>query len=163
MALVTLVGGLTAGFQPEMVPSSVAKMKMACLPGARRKSVGLPLKTTPVGADCVPGANPPTSVTNAILKVDNSDKGSANGAVYKGMTSAEINGHRFLYVTNFRSGKVEVYDTNFQRVRPGEDAFEDEGLPRGFAPFNVQNVGGTLFVTYAKQDALRHDPVGGDC
>ncbi len=109
-----------------------------------------------------PGVNPPTSVTNAILKVDNSDKGSANGAVYKGMTSAEINGHRFLYVTNFRSGKVEVYDTNFQRVRPGEDAFEDEGLPRGFAPFNVQNVGGTLFVTYAKQDALRHDPVGGD-
>jgi len=109
-----------------------------------------------------PGVNPPTSVTNAILKVDNSDKGSANGAVYKGMTSAEINGHRFLYVTNFRSAKVEVYDTNFQRVRPGEDAFEDEGLPRGFAPFNVQNVGGTLFVTYAKQDALRHDPVGGD-
>ena len=109
-----------------------------------------------------PGVNPPTSVTNAILKVDNSDKGSANGAVYKGMTSAEINGHRFLYVTNFRSGKVEVYDTNFQRVRPGEDAFEDEGLPRGFAPFNVQNVGGTLFVTYAKQDAPRHDPVGGD-
>src|SRR5260370_13549085 len=58
MALVTLVGGLTPGCQPEMVPSSVAKMKMACLPGARRKSVGLPLKTTPVGADCVPGANP---------------------------------------------------------------------------------------------------------
>src|SRR6266436_8536124 len=66
-----------------------------------------------------PGVNPPTSVTNAILKVDNSDKGSANGAVYKGMTSAEINGHRFLYVTNFRSAKVEVYDTNFQSVRPG--------------------------------------------
>src|SRR5438270_1225093 len=58
MALVTLVGGLTPGFQPEMVPSSVAKMKMACLPGARRKSVGLPLKTRPVGADWVPGAKP---------------------------------------------------------------------------------------------------------
>src|SRR5256885_16129388 len=34
-----------------------------------------------------PGVNPPTSVTNAILKVDNSDNGSNNGAVYKGMTS----------------------------------------------------------------------------
>jgi uncharacterized protein (TIGR03118 family) len=122
-----------------------------------------------------PGANPPTSATNAILKVDNSDKGSANGAVYKGMTSAEINGHRFLYVTNFRSAKVEVYDTNFKLVHLGEDAFDPDGdddsgrddrgaerIPRGFAPFNIQNIGGTLFVTYAKQDAPRHDPVGGD-
>src|SRR5258708_14883887 len=60
MALVALVGGLTPGFQPEMVPSSVAKMKIACVPGlpaTRRKSV-LPLKTTPVGADWVPGAKP---------------------------------------------------------------------------------------------------------
>jgi uncharacterized protein (TIGR03118 family) len=99
---------------------------------------------------------------NAVLVVDNSDNGSANGAVYKGATSGEINGNKFLYVTNFRSAKVEVYDTNFKRVRFDEDAFEAEGVPHGFAPFNVQNVGGTLFVTYAKQDAPRHDPVGGD-
>jgi uncharacterized protein (TIGR03118 family) len=99
---------------------------------------------------------------NAILVVDNSDKGSANGAVYKGATSAEINGKKFLYVTNFRSAKVEVYDTNFKRVFLDDDAFEAEEVPRGFAPFNVQNIGGTLFVTYAKQDAARHDPVGGD-
>jgi uncharacterized protein (TIGR03118 family) len=112
---------------------------------------------------------------NAVLVVDNSDNGSANGAVYKGMTSAEIKGQRFLYVTNFRSAKVEVYDTNFKPVHLGEDAFDPDGegdsdredrgaerIPRGFAPFNIQNIGGTLFVTYAKQDAPRHDPVGGD-
>jgi uncharacterized protein (TIGR03118 family) len=99
---------------------------------------------------------------NAVLMVDNSDHGSANGAVYKGATSGEINGKKFLYVTNFRSAKVEVYDTNFKRVNFDEDAFEAEGVPHGFAPFNVQNIGGTLFVTYAKQDAARHDPVGGD-
>ena len=99
---------------------------------------------------------------NAVLVVDNSDHGSANGAVYKGATSGEINGNKFLYVTNFRSAKVEVYDTTFKRVHLDEDAFEAEGVPRGFAPFNVQNIGGTLFVTYAKQDAPRHDPVGGD-
>jgi uncharacterized protein (TIGR03118 family) len=98
---------------------------------------------------------------NAVLIVDNSDNGSANGAVYKGATSGEINGNKFLYVTNFRSAKVEVYDTNFKRAHFDEDAFEAEDIPRGFAPFNVQNVGGTLFVTYAKQDAPRHDPVGG--
>jgi len=120
-----------------------------------------------------PGVNPPTSVTNAILKVDNSDNGESDGAVYKGATSAEVNGKRFLYVTNFRSGKVEVYDTNFKRVHLDEDAFDPdadgehddhgaEHIRRGFAPFNIQNIGGTLFVTYAKQDAPRHDPVGGD-
>jgi len=103
-----------------------------------------------------------TGGQNAMLVVDNSDNGSANGAVYKGATSGEINGKKFLYVTNFRSAKVEVYDTNFKRVNFDEDAFEAEGVPHGFAPFNVQNVGGTLFVTYAKQDAPRHDPVGGD-
>jgi uncharacterized protein (TIGR03118 family) len=99
---------------------------------------------------------------NAVLVVDNSDNGGSDSAVYKGATSAEVKGKRFLYVTNFRSAKVEVYDTNFKRVHLDEDAFEAEGVPRGFAPFNVQNIGGTLFVTYAKQDAPRHDPVGGD-
>jgi uncharacterized protein (TIGR03118 family) len=99
---------------------------------------------------------------SAVLKVDNSDKGSPNSAVYKGMTSGEIDGKKFLYVTNFRSARVEVYDTNFHRVNLGEDAFDDESIPRDFAPFNVQNIGGSLFVTYAKQDAPRHDPVGGD-
>ncbi len=110
----------------------------------------------------ISGWNPGVDVTNAVLKVDNSDKGSSNSAVYKGMTSGEIHGKKFLYVTNFRSARVEVYDTNFQRVHLGEDAFDDERIREGFAPFNVQNIGGSLFVTYAKQDSLRHDPVGGD-
>src|ERR1700704_959391 len=110
----------------------------------------------------ISGWNPGVNVTNAILKVDNSEKGSPNGAVYKGLTSGEINGKRFLYVTNFRSARVEVYDTNFHRVRLGEDAFDDDSIPRDFAPFNIQNIGGSLFITYGKQDGPRHDPVGGD-
>jgi uncharacterized protein (TIGR03118 family) len=126
-----------------------------------------------------PGVNIPSGgkapSTNAVLEVDNSDKGGPDGAVYKGATSAEINGQRFLYVTNFRTARVEVYDTNFKLVHLGDDAFDPDGdgdhdhddrsserVPRGFAPFNIQNIGGTLFVTYAKQDAARHDPVGGD-
>jgi uncharacterized protein (TIGR03118 family) len=125
------------------------------------------------GANVASGAKPPS--INAVLEVDNSDGGKPDGAVYKGATSAEINGNKFLYVTNFRSAKVEVYDTNFKRVHLDEDAFDPDGdgdrggdnhdgdrVPRGFAPFNIQNIGGTLFVTYAKQDAPRHDPVGGD-
>ena len=112
--------------------------------------------------------------TQAVLEVDNSDNGGADGAVYKGATSGEINGKKYLYVANFRKGRIEVYDTNFKPVHLGEDAFdpdfdgdhdrEDRGgrIPRGFAPFNVQNIGGVLFVTYAKQDGAKHDDVPGD-
>ena len=106
------------------------------------------------------------SGSNAVLKVDNSPE-----AVYKGATTGDVNGKRFLYVTNFRSAQVEVYDTNFERVQfsHGEDddspfnanSFLDETIPSGFGPFNVQNIGGSLFVTYAKQDAPRHDDVPG--
>jgi uncharacterized protein (TIGR03118 family) len=113
---------------------------------------------------------------SAFLAVDNNDKGSSNGAVYKGLTSAENNGKRYLYVTNFRAGRVEVYDTNFKPVTLPHGAFEagnnaqhdgdpdhdTERMPHGFAPFNIQNIGGSLFVTYAKQDAARHDDVAGD-
>jgi len=107
----------------------------------------------------------------AVLAVDNNDNGSANGAVYKGATTANLDGKRFLYVTNFRAGRVEVYDTNFHRVNLPEGAFDadhdgdergDAGrIPKGFAPFNIQNIGGSLFVTYAKQDTARHDDVAG--
>jgi len=112
---------------------------------------------------------------SAVLAVDNNDNGSANGAVYKGATTAVNDGKRFLYVTNFRAARVEVYDRNFNRVQLPEDAFDpgadgdhngDDGhaaerIPPGFAPFNIQNIGGSLFVTYAKQDGARHDDVAG--
>ncbi len=98
----------------------------------------------------------------ATLEVDNSEGGSPRGAVYKGATTALVNGNVFLYVTNFRSGKVEVYDSTFTRVRISEELFDDDEIPRDFAPFNIQNIGGTLFVTYAKQDAAKHDDVAGE-
>jgi uncharacterized protein (TIGR03118 family) len=108
----------------------------------------------------------------ATLEVDHSaTPTAADGAVYKGATIGEVDGKRYLYVTNFRSGHVEVYDTNFNQVHfengegqgrgEGEDNFNDSHVPQGFAPFNIQNIGGSLFVTYAKQDAAKHDDVAG--
>jgi uncharacterized protein (TIGR03118 family) len=108
----------------------------------------------------------------ATLEVDNSANPTpADGAVYKGLTIGEFKGKRYLYATNFRAGKVEVYDTNFKQVfsleddkdgdRQGSGFFEDERIPKGFAPFNVQNIGNSLFVTYAKQNAEKHDDVAG--
>jgi uncharacterized protein (TIGR03118 family) len=104
----------------------------------------------------VSGWNPGVDAHNAILKVNNSPK-----AVYKGATIGEADGARFLYVANFRRGRIDVFDTNFTRVRLSEEAFEDDELPRGFAPFNVQNIGGNLYVTFAKQDEQKHDEVAG--
>ena len=110
----------------------------------------------------ISGWNPGVNVLSAVRVVDHFDEGSGNGAVYKGATTAEINGKRFLYAANFRSGKVEVYNSRFARVHMDDDAFDDDSIPDGFAAFNVQNIGGSIFVTYAKQDSLRHDPVDGD-
>src|SRR5258708_21856218 len=110
----------------------------------------------------ISGWNPGVKPVDAVLKVDNSDKGSKNSAIYKGMTSGENDGKKELYVTNFRPARSDVSDTNFQRVHLDEDAFDDDRIREGFAPFNVQNIGGSIFVTYAKQDGPRHDPVGGD-
>jgi len=105
----------------------------------------------------ISGWNPGVNATTAVLKVNKSPE-----AVYKGCTTANIDGVRFLYVTNFRRARVEVYDTNFQEVHFSDGAFDDDRIPHDFAPFNVQNVGDSLFVTYAKQDSARHDDVAGD-
>jgi uncharacterized protein (TIGR03118 family) len=96
---------------------------------------------------------------SAVIKVDNSQvPNAANGAVYKGATIAEIDGHKFILAANFRSGKIDIFDTNFKQVRFSEERFDDDSIPRDFAPFNVQGVGPNIYVTYAKQDAARHDP-----
>lgn len=109
------------------------------------------------GANATPGVPGPS--TNAVLEVDNSDHG--NGAVYKGATLGVMGGQTFLYVTNFRAGRVEVYDSSFHRKHLGEEAFDDDSVPRGLSPFNIQNIGGSLFVTYAKPDAARADEIFG--
>jgi uncharacterized protein (TIGR03118 family) len=111
----------------------------------------------------VQGWNPGVNRASAVIKVDNSQvPNAANGAVYKGATIAEIDGHKFILAANFRSGRIDVFDTNFKQVRVSEDAFEDDDLREdGFAPFNVQGLGPNVYVTYAKQDAARHDPIGG--
>jgi uncharacterized protein (TIGR03118 family) len=85
---------------------------------------------------------------------------SAAGAVYKGLATATRSEGPLLYAANFGSGRVDVYDGNMNLLSlPG--AFSDPQIPSGFAPFNIANLGGTLYVSYAKQDAQHHDDVAG--
>lgn len=93
----------------------------------------------------------------AVLKSTDPD------AVYKGAAIATRRGVNYLYVANFKERRIDVFDTNFHRVHWADDgsdehgeshegAFRDERLPKGFSPFNVQNIGGSLFVAFAKPE-----------
>jgi len=94
--------------------------------------------------------------TTAALRVDK----SAGGAVYKGLAMGTTAAGNFLYAANFNTGAVDVFDRNYAPVAiPG--GFTDPSLPAGFAPFNVQNIGGNLYVTYARQNAVKHDDFPG--
>jgi uncharacterized protein (TIGR03118 family) len=110
----------------------------------------------------VQGWNPGVKPTTAVIEVDNSRvPDPTNGAVYKGATIAEIQGKKFILAANFRSGRVDVFDTGFQQENIPQGKFEDDQIPHGFAPFNVQGYGRNIYVTYARQDAAKHDPVAG--
>jgi uncharacterized protein (TIGR03118 family) len=100
--------------------------------------------------------NPNVNATSAI-RVNNPSK----NAIYKGATIAEIDGKKYLLVTNFHSGRIEKYDSHFARVPMSEELFDDDQLPSGFAPFNIQGVGPNVYVSYAKQDAEKRDDVHG--
>jgi len=86
---------------------------------------------------------------------------SPTPAIYKGATIAQANGARFLYVANFFNGSVDVFDTNYAPTSVPPGAFTDPNIPSGFAPFNVQNIDGSIYVTFAKQSADKHDDLHG--
>lgn len=83
---------------------------------------------------------------------------SAN--VYKGTATAAVGGHSYLYSTNFRSGAIDVLKGDASAPSLS-GSFSDPGLPAGYAPFNIEKIGDKLFVTYAQQNALKHDDVAG--
>ena len=98
-------------------------------------------------------------ITNAQIAIDSSQ--STAGAVYKGIAIGQQGGLNRIYLANFHTGVVEVYDTNFKPVSMPAGAFTDAMIPAGFAPFNVLNIDGNLFVSFAMQKPDRHDDVSG--
>ena len=100
------------------------------------------------------GGPPPSTVTEVAR-----DNGA--NAVYKGLAEATVKGKSFLYATNFRSGRVEAYDSTFTPVEMPGGLFVDRGLPTGYGPFGIAEINGQLYVSFAKQDATLHDDVAG--
>src|SRR6185369_2224913 len=85
---------------------------------------------------------------------------SESGAVYKGAALGDASSGPSLYAANFSAGVIDVFDRNFSQVIL-QGSFTDPDLPPGFAPFNIQNIGNRLFVTYALQDEAKRDDVSG--
>jgi uncharacterized protein (TIGR03118 family) len=92
--------------------------------------------------------------TTAIVVADRSNV----GAIYKGLAIADTASGPRLYAADFHNARIDVFNGTFGLVPGG---FEDPSLPDGYAPFNVQTIGGRVFVAYAKQDADAEDEVAG--
>jgi len=109
------------------------------------------------------GLNP---ADNAVIAVDNSSSPAAgNGAVYKGLVFGLSAKGGVLYATNFRAGTIDVFgptgsDGLFTPATT-DGGFADPDIPAGYAPFGIANIDGDVFVTYAKQDAEKHDDAAG--
>jgi len=125
------------------------------------------------------GFDPAKAGTYGTIALDNSGNNFTNpdptqetGAVYKGLAiatsstgpiiAADPNSSSLLYAANFRTGKIDVFDTGFNTPTLAAGAFTDSALPSGYAPFDVQVLNGKLYVTYALQDTLKHDDVAGE-
>jgi len=101
------------------------------------------------------GWNPAVKPTTAVVAVNNS-----GSAIYKGLTNGTVGTANFLYAANFHQGTVDVWNGAWVQQH-WAGAFTDPGLPAGFAPFGIQNIGGWIYVTYAMQDADAEDEVDG--
>ena len=97
---------------------------------------------------------------NPIVTVVPNANALAHGAIYKGLAIDSRTAGQFLYATDFHNGKVDVFDSSFHLVTLSGN-FTDPNLPAGFAPFGIQNINGTLYVTYALQDEDAEDDVAG--
>jgi uncharacterized protein (TIGR03118 family) len=103
------------------------------------------------------GGTPPSQHSVIMIK-------TTDGSVFTGLTSAIINGKRYLYAANFSKGRVDVFDNAFHKVTlPSiqetngngdgdndlDQPFTDNRLPPNYVPFNVQTIGNDIVVTYA--------------
>ncbi|MGA8569118.1 MAG: TIGR03118 family protein, partial [Candidatus Binataceae bacterium] len=97
--------------------------------------------------------------SEAVIVVSNTNLTA--GPVYKGLAIGNNSRGLFLYATDFRSGKIAVWNSTFGADAALNVKFIDHSIPSTFAPFGIQNINGQLWVTYAKQDTPKHDPVPG--
>jgi uncharacterized protein (TIGR03118 family) len=103
----------------------------------------------------ISGWSPTLDMNNAIPAMPTQD------AVYKGVTIAQNGTAQFLYATDFEHRKIDVFDSSFKPATGFGGKFKDPGIPVDYGPFNVQNILGNLYVTYAKTQPGSEDEAHG--
>jgi uncharacterized protein (TIGR03118 family) len=96
----------------------------------------------------------PANGTTAVVAAHSDD------AVYTGLALLQTPSGPFLLAADFRHARIDVFDGNWNRVNVGS-AFTDPALPSGYAPFNVQVLGGAVYVSYALQGEDGEEEVAG--
>ena len=91
-----------------------------------------------------PGVPPPPPSKNAQI-------GTTADAVYTGLAIGQAGGANFLYAADFEHGRIDVYDKDFALAHQFDGSFIDPNIPNSYSPFNIQNLAGQLYVTYAQQ------------
>jgi len=88
---------------------------------------------------------------------------SSTANVYTGCAEVTSGTNSLLYATNFSTGSVDVYTTSGTSVvrTSVSGGFTNPNTPAGYAPYNIQYLGGNLFVTYAEQNASKNAAVWG--
>jgi uncharacterized protein (TIGR03118 family) len=87
----------------------------------------------------ISGWAPQSNPNAAIIAV------TTPGAVYTGLAITSNTSGNLLYAADNANNKVDVYDGTFKL----KTSFTDTTLPKGFAPFGIQDFGGLLYVTFA--------------
>lgn len=100
----------------------------------------------------ISGWSPAADPSHSIIAVDNSAT-----AIYKGVAMLTTDHGTFLYAANFKQGTIDVFDSQW---KPVTMSMGDASLPPGYAPFNVQAIGSSLFVAYAKVGDLPDEQHG---
>jgi len=104
----------------------------------------------------ISGWNSAVNKAQAIVAVDN----SGAGAIYTGLAIGTNGTTTYLYAANFFAGTIDVFDSTYAPVTL-PNAFQDSKLPAGYAPFNIQSLGGNLYVAYALQNTGKNFAVPG--
>jgi uncharacterized protein (TIGR03118 family) len=76
---------------------------------------------------------------------------TTTGAVYTGLAQGTSPAGAFLYAANGAQNRIDVFNSTFTNVTSTvfSGKFVDPSLPAGLVPFNVENIGGEIYVTYA--------------
>jgi uncharacterized protein (TIGR03118 family) len=93
----------------------------------------------------ISGWNPGSTggLGSSVIAVNNNGLGD----IYTGLALASMNGNSALYAADFKSGGgVDVFNSSFGST----GTLMDPNAPSGYAPYNVEAIGSSLFVAYSQ-------------